>query len=229
LLDLIPQQTPPTQPALPVALAATRVGTQAHALPPAVALPDAAARETGPSPVHSPPTKLASSQPTPLQKSLPTPLLIPEPESQKPPPNGPANAPSSGSPHAPPPNARSPNASSSGPARRPSKPTRDEIETIYAAYPRKVGSAKAKAEIARALGKVTFDRLLAAVQLFALSRVGQDPHWTPHPERWFSKERWNDDPREWQRGPGSSGTPRLGPGQIYDPEAQTKDPTIGRL
>jgi hypothetical protein len=109
------------------------------------------------------------------------------------------------------------------------KPTQQQIETIYAAYPRKVGSAKAKAEIARALRKVTFDRLLAAVQEFALSRVGEDPQWTPYPERWFSKERWNDDPREWKRGTGISDATRLGPGQIYDPEAQSKDPTVGRL
>jgi len=111
----------------------------------------------------------------------------------------------------------------------PPKPTQQQIETIYAAYPRKVGSAKAKAEIVRALGKVTFDRLLAAVQEFALSRVGEDPQWTPYPERWFSKERWNDDPREWKHCGTRSDASRLGPGQIYDPEAESKDPTVGRL
>jgi hypothetical protein len=111
----------------------------------------------------------------------------------------------------------------------PPKPTQQQIETIYAAYPRKVGSAKAKAEIVRALRKVTFDRLLAAVQEFALSRVGEDPQWTPYPERWFSKERWNDDPREWKHCGTRSDASRLGPGQIYDPEAESKDPTVGRL
>lgn len=80
-----------------------------------------------------------------------------------------------------------------------------EAQQIYAAYPRKVGRDKAIKVICKALKRVPFETMLAAVRLYAESRQDKNPNFTPHPATWFSQGRYEDDPQEWQR----EGKPRF--------------------
>jgi len=77
----------------------------------------------------------------------------------------------------------------------------EQADTIYRAYPRKVGKKKALASIKRALREVEFGELLAAVREYAACRKlsGQDQRFTPHPATWFNGGRWDDDRNEWRR------------------------------
>jgi len=68
----------------------------------------------------------------------------------------------------------------------------DNINEIYKAYPKKVGKVKALPAIKKALTKISFDKLLPIVVLFAKYRKNEDPQYTPHPASWFNGERWND-------------------------------------
>jgi hypothetical protein len=69
------------------------------------------------------------------------------------------------------------------------------VDDIYAAYPRKVGKTKAVIEICRAFKKIPAADLLAAVKRYAAAEraAGTEKRFIPHPERWFKKERWNDE------------------------------------
>jgi hypothetical protein len=96
------------------------------------------------------------------------------------------------------------------------------VESIYEAYPRKVGKSAALTEIKNALKKIKSrgeqnpgDFLLNRVRIYGQARrriYESDPSaesFTPHPERWFKKGRYDDDPREWE--------PKLKHGEI-DPD-----------
>ena len=79
---------------------------------------------------------------------------------------------------------------------------------IFAAYPRRVGGRAARQPIKRALQTEPFDKLLKATQQFATAWVGALPgeqRYCPHPARWFSEERYADDPATW--GPSTSTAP----------------------
>ena len=68
----------------------------------------------------------------------------------------------------------------------------DVVESIYAAYPRKVAKGNAVKAIKKALTLTTPEELLSAVKAYALTRVGEDPQFTPHPASWFNGQRWLD-------------------------------------
>ena len=91
------------------------------------------------------------------------------------------------------------------------------IETIYEAYPKKVGKAKALTAIKVALKKIAFDDLLGAVREYAECRAGPDQQFTPYPATWFNQERWKDDRKEWKSDSGGTGKRRLSAGEKYDP------------
>lgn len=74
----------------------------------------------------------------------------------------------------------------------------EDIERIYKAYPRKVAPASAKAAIRRALSEISPEDLLAKVEQFAVAVDGAEKRYIPHPERWFKRHRWEDDPDEWE-------------------------------
>lgn len=74
-----------------------------------------------------------------------------------------------------------------------------EAETIYEAYPRKVGRPIAMRAIVKALKKVPFEKLLELTKQYAAIRKSEDPNFTPHPATWFNQERWSDDPSTWGR------------------------------
>lgn len=79
-------------------------------------------------------------------------------------------------------------------------------ESIYAAYPRKVGKTKALKAIGKALDDIARRKpapadpaawLLERVRAFAASPAGKRGEFTPHPANWFLAARYDDDPREW--------------------------------
>lgn len=76
-------------------------------------------------------------------------------------------------------------------------------ETIYQAYPRKIGHKDALRAIEKALKSVNPQLLLEKVQAFAKATSAWPPgdeQWIPHPASWFNKGRWEDDPKTWDRG-----------------------------
>ncbi len=80
-----------------------------------------------------------------------------------------------------------------------------DIDTIYGAYPRKVGAGAAKTAIHRALVKLAGANsdpvafLLDRTAAFAKSPAGNRGTFTPHPATWFNAARYHDDPKEWEQ------------------------------
>lgn len=70
-------------------------------------------------------------------------------------------------------------------------------EKIYQAYPRKVGKKKAIQAIVKAMNEVDIDELLAKVNMFSKSVIGQEAKYIPHPATWFNEGRWEDDTDDW--------------------------------
>ena len=86
--------------------------------------------------------------------------------------------------------------------------TADQIKSVYAEYPRKIGKAAALKAIARALKAIAkaddppadpVAWLIERVRQFAQSPAGLAGRFTPHPASWFNAERYDDDPDEWNR------------------------------
>ncbi len=84
----------------------------------------------------------------------------------------------------------------------------EEAETIYQAYPLKVGKADALKAITAALKVHSYAYLLERTELFAgcVSRwpasyrygtTGRDT--VPHPSTWFNRGSFEDDPQTWTR------------------------------
>jgi len=73
-----------------------------------------------------------------------------------------------------------------------------KIESIYQAYPRKIGKTSAMRAIKKSLLKIDYDSLLAAVEEYSRSVAGSDRKFIPHPATWFNAGRWEDDRSEWQ-------------------------------
>lgn len=69
-------------------------------------------------------------------------------------------------------------------------------ESIYDAYPLKVGKPSAIRAIKKAMLKTDATKLLETTKAFASRRNG-DVAFTPHPSTWFNQERYNDDPSTW--------------------------------
>jgi hypothetical protein len=78
-------------------------------------------------------------------------------------------------------------------------------ETIYEAYPLKVGKVAALAKIRAALTQIDYQKLLDLTLRYAAAvRQFGDPKYTPHPSTWFHQERFFDDPSTWVRSNGST-------------------------
>lgn len=83
-------------------------------------------------------------------------------------------------------------------------------EQIYEIYPRHVALGAALPKIRRAIKKLMYGEagvsmtweeavcgLIIAVSLYAKTREGEDPAFTPHPATWFNQSRYLDDKKEW--------------------------------
>lgn len=82
-------------------------------------------------------------------------------------------------------------------------------EAIYAVYPRKVGKLAAMKAIAKAAMTLREKEpdplayLLARTQLYATATSiwpEEEKKYIPHPATWFNQGRYDDNPREWERG-----------------------------
>ncbi len=76
------------------------------------------------------------------------------------------------------------------------------VDSIYAAYPRKVARPEALKAIARALKAIAGPTLLERTQAFASAAAlwgDDDRKFIPHPATWFNQARYDDDPETWKR------------------------------
>lgn len=71
---------------------------------------------------------------------------------------------------------------------------KDHFADFWAAYPRKIGKAKAQKAFVAAMKKATIEQISAGLnsQLPALST--QEQKFIPHASTWLNGERWNDEP-----------------------------------
>ena len=85
------------------------------------------------------------------------------------------------------------------------QPTPSQIESIYNAYPRKVGKKDALKAIAKAIKQLDDDGrdgqvfLLDRVMAYAKATSGGDKQFIPHPATWFNRGSYDDDPSEWDK------------------------------
>lgn len=81
-------------------------------------------------------------------------------------------------------------------------------ESIYAAYPKKVGRPTAIKAIEKAILKFGVPLLLEKTKAFADARAG-NLDFVPHPATWFNQERFNDDPSTWRPSDNGKVPPRI--------------------
>jgi hypothetical protein len=130
-------------------------------------------------------------------------------------PNGSPNAPNLTRPNLTKPDQTLPNQSSSGDEGEffdkssfdPSTETNplDKLaESIYQEYPRKVSKKEGIKAIKKAMKSNTVAFLKSKTMEYATATTGHDKQFIPHPSTWFNEERFNDDPKEWERSNKSS-------------------------
>ena len=78
---------------------------------------------------------------------------------------------------------------------------RQLAESVYEAYPRKVGRPVALRAILKALTTTDHETLLRATVAYAEARRGQDQQFTPMPATWFNQQRYLDEPSTWTNSP----------------------------
>ena len=78
---------------------------------------------------------------------------------------------------------------------------RQLAESVYEAYPRKVGRPVALRAILKALTTTDHETLLKATVAYAEARRGQDQQFTPMPATWFNQQRYLDEPSTWTNSP----------------------------
>jgi hypothetical protein len=68
-------------------------------------------------------------------------------------------------------------------------------EDLYASYPRHIGRGAALKAIEKALKKVPYGRLSAALQAYCRKVEAErtEDQFIPHPATWFNQERYDDD------------------------------------
>ncbi|MDP3940115.1 MAG: hypothetical protein Q8R92_18515 [Deltaproteobacteria bacterium] len=89
--------------------------------------------------------------------------------------------------------------------------TNSQAESIYGAYPRKVGKQAAIKAIRSAhaalvasghddpVGYLFRQAMAYAASPSGKKPLGDDPDYRPHPATWFNQGRYDDDPDEWQK------------------------------
>lgn len=72
----------------------------------------------------------------------------------------------------------------------------DYWQQFWDAYPRKVSSMSGKKALdkVRKLGKVTFETVLAAVEVYKHETRNTEMRFIMHPSTWINAGRWKDDP-----------------------------------
>jgi hypothetical protein len=57
-----------------------------------------------------------------------------------------------------------------------------------------VGKGAAEVAYKRARTKVSHERIMSSLAVFARAQQGQDRNFTPHPSTWLNQGRWDDEP-----------------------------------
>ncbi len=86
------------------------------------------------------------------------------------------------------------------------------FEEFWTSYPRRVGKAAAYRQWKK-IPVSNREHVLRASEAYAKSRKGEDPKFTPHPSKWLSDGRYDDDKADWKK-TGKSDNP----GSVYDPQ-----------
>lgn len=76
-------------------------------------------------------------------------------------------------------------------------------EEIYQRYPRKVAKGNALKAIRNAMKLHDASWLLKKVEAYAKAINWQENRYIPYPATWFNAERFNDDPKEWEKPAGT--------------------------
>ena len=69
----------------------------------------------------------------------------------------------------------------------------EEFKTIWAIYPKKVGTGKAEQAYLKARGKVGFDVILISISNFIEIYKNQETRFIPFFATWLNQERWRDE------------------------------------
>jgi hypothetical protein len=93
--------------------------------------------------------------------------------------------------------------------KKPPKPSikilEDNFAQWYAVYPKQVDKKKAISAFAKAMKRITYERLMVLTKNYALSVQEKNPQYLPHPSTWLDGDRWEDVGLE--AGSGSSSAP----------------------
>lgn len=82
------------------------------------------------------------------------------------------------------------------PSRKQTQIDTPEFARFWTAYPRKIGKGAARAAWASSVVAAGVDPefVISAAEYFGLTRMGQDPKFTPHASTWLNQQRWEDTP-----------------------------------
>ncbi len=80
-----------------------------------------------------------------------------------------------------------------------------EFERTYAAYPRKIGKAKALRAWLAAVKVASPETIYAGVQRYAAETVGTEARFIAHPASWLNAHRWQDEATPPPRPPAANG------------------------
>lgn len=70
----------------------------------------------------------------------------------------------------------------------------ENFDRFWAIYPRKTGKGEARKAWLKAIVLATPDLIIAGVERYAPTRIGEDPKYTPLPTTWLNQQRWEDEP-----------------------------------
>ena len=69
----------------------------------------------------------------------------------------------------------------------------ESVQRVWDASPKKVGKGELRKALKPALKKTDIETIVSAMERYALSVQGSDPHYIKHPASWVRAERWNDE------------------------------------
>jgi hypothetical protein len=76
-----------------------------------------------------------------------------------------------------------------------SKPaaSKEQFDSFWASYPRKIGKEAARKAFTKALTKTTAGKIMDGVERLRIEVAGKDQQYTPHAATWLNAGRWDDE------------------------------------
>lgn len=76
-----------------------------------------------------------------------------------------------------------------------SKPaaSKEQFDSFWASYPRKIGKEAARKAFTKALTKTTAEKIMDGVERLRIEVAGKDQQFTPHAATWLNAGRWDDE------------------------------------